>query len=222
MIVSLNLKSHQRPSIPASITNANSTSSIDVSDWGAPSASYPASETCNITQFFTPQNLVIDITLCGIWCVGNKLLTSLSPLIFDPRNRAGLPAQYLPQCRGAGPTGICVSLSLAKKKPVLNGCSQYNDNVVGPGGRYSNAYFEIKYVRAYTTGGIAPTPTAAAHALLSQAVASTIKTTSPAGTVLVPSPLFFPGSEARRGFEVQGWGSTLVGIMVVMTTYLVW
>lgn len=174
-----------RPSIPASIANANATSSINVSDWGAPSASYPASEPCNITQFFTPQNLVIDITLCGIW--------------------AGLPAQYLPQCSGAGPTGIC-----------------YNDNVVGPGGRYSNAYFEIKYVRAYTTGGIAPTPTAAAHALLSQAVTSTIKTTSPAGTVLVPSPLFFPGNTARRGFEVQGWRLTLVGIIVVMTTYLVW
>ena len=115
MIVSSNLKSHQRPSIPASITNANSTSSINVSDWGAPSASYPASETCNITQFFTPQNLVIDITLCGIWFVRNVLLTCLSPLIYHAFIRAGLPAQYLPKCSGAGPTGICVSLSLAKK-----------------------------------------------------------------------------------------------------------
>ena len=36
---------------------------------------------------------------------------------------------------------------------------QYNDNVVGAGSpKYDNAYFEINYVRAYTTG--APTPTA--------------------------------------------------------------
>src|ERR1700683_4896716 len=29
---------------------------------------------------------------------------------------------------------------------------QYNDNVVGPGSpKYDNAYFEISYVRAYTT-----------------------------------------------------------------------
>jgi hypothetical protein len=38
---------------------------------------------------------------------------------------------------------------------------QYNDNVVGPGSpRYDNAYFEIDYVRAYTTGAPAPSGTA--------------------------------------------------------------
>ena len=37
-------------------------------------------------------------------------------------------------------------------------CMQYDDNVVGPGSpKYDDAYFEINYVRAYTTGG--PTPT---------------------------------------------------------------
>lgn len=28
---------------------------------------------------------------------------------------------------------------------------QYNDNVVGSGNNYDEAYFELKYVRAYTT-----------------------------------------------------------------------
>ena len=38
-------------------------------------------------------------------------------------------------------------------------CLQYDDNVVGPGSpKYDDAYFEIDYVRAYTTGGPAPTP----------------------------------------------------------------
>jgi RNA recognition motif. (a.k.a. RRM, RBD, or RNP domain) len=37
-------------------------------------------------------------------------------------------------------------------------CSMYNDNVVGAGSsKYDNAYFEINYVRAYTTGLPGPT-----------------------------------------------------------------
>ncbi|KAJ7484682.1 concanavalin A-like lectin/glucanase domain-containing protein [Mycena latifolia] len=112
-----------RPNVPASITQATATSSIvSLADWGPPSASY-VNSTCTIEDFFGPQNLVIDITLCGEW--------------------AGIPADYLQTCAGAGPTGIC-----------------YNDNVVGPGTNYDEAYFELKYVRAYTTA--APGATVAA------------------------------------------------------------
>jgi hypothetical protein len=109
-------------------------------------------------------------------------------------NRAGLPVTYLPQCGSAGPTGICVSnyftFTLTDSIPPF----QYNDNVVGPGGRYSNAYFEISYVRAYTTGGAVPMPTAALVSHSTPTTSSTTITTAPAGTALIPSPLFFPGS----------------------------
>ncbi|KAH9971041.1 glycoside hydrolase family 16 protein [Lactifluus volemus] len=109
-----------RANVPQSILQATSTSSIDISEWGSPSASYPAFG-CNIPQFFSAQQLVIDITLCGVW--------------------AGNPTVYHPQCTDSGPTGHC-----------------YHDNVVGPGSpKYDNAYFEINYVRAYTTGSPAPT-----------------------------------------------------------------
>jgi len=73
-----------RGSIPASITQA--TSAVDVSTWGPPSASYP-STACDVTEFFGPQRLVFDITLCGNW--------------------AGEDVNYLPSCSGAGPTGKC-------------------------------------------------------------------------------------------------------------------
>ncbi|KAJ6590533.1 concanavalin A-like lectin/glucanase domain-containing protein [Mycena vulgaris] len=113
-----------RPNVPASITQATATSSISLSDWGTPSASY-LNTTCTIQDFFGPQNLIIDITLCGQW--------------------AGIPANYLQTCAGAGPTGIC-----------------YNDNVVGPGNNYDEAYFELKYVRTYTTAASEATPPIAA------------------------------------------------------------
>ncbi|EIN05171.1 hypothetical protein PUNSTDRAFT_75123 [Punctularia strigosozonata HHB-11173 SS5] len=109
-----------RADVPPSISFANSTSSItDLSDFGNPSASYPAS-TCNITEFFGPQQLVLDITLCGDW--------------------AGIGAVY--NTSGCtGPTGLC-----------------YDDNVIGSGANYADAYFEIRYVRAYSLPGT-PQPT---------------------------------------------------------------
>ncbi|KAH8828301.1 concanavalin A-like lectin/glucanase domain-containing protein [Flagelloscypha sp. PMI_526] len=52
--------------IPASIKNADMTTSLELTDWGLPSAAYPASG-CNLTQFFTPQKLILNIALCGLW-----------------------------------------------------------------------------------------------------------------------------------------------------------
>ncbi|KAF8137076.1 hypothetical protein EV363DRAFT_1394645 [Boletus edulis] len=111
-----------RADIPSSISQATSTSSIDISSWGTSHATF-SSNMCNISQFFTPQNLVLDIDLCGVW--------------------AGVPSIYDSQCANEGPTGLC-----------------YNDSVVGPGSpRYDNAYFDINYVRTYTTSTNAPVAT---------------------------------------------------------------
>ncbi|KAF8895109.1 glycoside hydrolase family 16 protein [Infundibulicybe gibba] len=51
-----------RANVPAAITNNAST--IDTSTFGPPVANYPATG-CNIGQFFEPQSLIFDITLCG-------------------------------------------------------------------------------------------------------------------------------------------------------------
>lgn len=109
-----------RPDIPASITNSTSTSSLDISQWGQPTASYPASS-CNISQYFGPQQLVIDITLCGDW--------------------AGVPATYNATCQFT-PTSQC-----------------YADNVPGNGSNFDDAYFEISYIRTYTTSSAVALPT---------------------------------------------------------------
>ncbi|KAJ7101950.1 concanavalin A-like lectin/glucanase domain-containing protein [Mycena epipterygia] len=68
-----------RADIPASITEASPTGTMDLGDWGTPSAAYPAAG-CNITEFFPAQELVIDITLCGLW--------------------AGIPEVYAATCPG--------------------------------------------------------------------------------------------------------------------------
>ncbi|KAI0660223.1 concanavalin A-like lectin/glucanase domain-containing protein [Cubamyces menziesii] len=66
-----------RKDVPDSVTNAQD--SIDTSSWGTPSAAWP-SASCNITKYFAPQQLVIDITLCGDW--------------------AGIPSLYQSMCGG--------------------------------------------------------------------------------------------------------------------------
>ncbi|KAI0372082.1 hypothetical protein BV20DRAFT_1120294 [Pilatotrama ljubarskyi] len=107
-----------RPNVPQELTN--NASSIDISTWGTPSAAFPVTPQCNLTQYFTPQQIVIDIALCGDW--------------------AGVPGIYSSTC-----PGTC--------------------NVTGPGSpAYNNAWFEINYVRAYTTGAPTPTPTPSSSA----------------------------------------------------------
>ncbi|KAI0791069.1 concanavalin A-like lectin/glucanase domain-containing protein [Abortiporus biennis] len=88
-----------RSNVPASITTA--TDSIDLSSWGTPSAAYPASS-CTIGDFFGPQQLVIDITLCGDW--------------------AGVPSIYQPTCGGDGSANGCYVNS------VINAGSPHYDN----------------------------------------------------------------------------------------------
>ncbi|EGO03548.1 glycoside hydrolase family 16 protein [Serpula lacrymans var. lacrymans S7.3] len=135
-----------RPNVPESITQANSTSSIDITSWGTPSASYFAN-TCNITEFFSPQNLVFDITLCGDW--------------------AGTGYAYNATCGSSGPTGLC-----------------YNDCVVGPGSpRYDEAYFDISYVRAYTTEQPAPTTTTTSTSIPTSTTSTTNRQTSSSGAI---------------------------------------
>ncbi|KAF8587682.1 glycoside hydrolase family 16 protein [Ramaria rubella] len=51
-----------RASVPASLQNDNGT--VDTSTLGTPVANY-SSKGCNTDTFFEPQNLIIDITLCG-------------------------------------------------------------------------------------------------------------------------------------------------------------
>ncbi|KAG2151176.1 glycoside hydrolase family 16 protein, partial [Suillus bovinus] len=108
-----------RPDVPASINQA---APVNVTQWGTPHASY-FSNTCNITQLFTAQNLVLDITLCGDW--------------------AGVEDIYDASCSNSGPTGTC-----------------YEDCVIGSGSpRYDDAYFNISYIRAYTSALPSATPT---------------------------------------------------------------
>jgi len=51
-----------RANVPSSITS--NTNAIDTSTLGAPTGNWPTTG-CKMEQFFEPQNLIFDITLCG-------------------------------------------------------------------------------------------------------------------------------------------------------------
>ncbi|KAF8871386.1 concanavalin A-like lectin/glucanase domain-containing protein [Gymnopilus junonius] len=80
-----------RADIPDDIASATSSSTMDPSSWGTPSASYPSSA-CDFEQFFPPQNLV--------------LLTTLCVLKFTP-SQAGVPSIYRSTCNT--PTNSCIN-----------------------------------------------------------------------------------------------------------------
>jgi hypothetical protein len=61
----------QRHNIPPIIQQATTSTQMDTTTWGIPTASYPNS-TCSIQTFFPPQQLVLLTTLCGVWYVKRK------------------------------------------------------------------------------------------------------------------------------------------------------
>ena len=103
---------------------------MDTSTLGTPVANW-ASDGCKITEFFEPQQLVFDITLCGGMCIRaaphSRLLTH--PLSLP--DFAGNDAIFQQTC-----SGIC-----------------YEDFVLGPPSYYDTAYFEVSYVRVYGLPG---------------------------------------------------------------------
>ncbi|EIW81094.1 glycoside hydrolase family 16 protein [Coniophora puteana RWD-64-598 SS2] len=102
-----------RSSIPSALSSNSST--IDTSTFGTPVANWPNTG-CNIEQYFQPQQLIFDITLCGDF--------------------AGNSAIFNETC-----SGVC-----------------YNDYVIGSPSNYDNAYFEVGYVRVFSSGNTVITP----------------------------------------------------------------
>ncbi|KAF8582581.1 glycoside hydrolase family 16 protein [Ramaria rubella] len=124
-----------RADLPPTLSASAPVNQLDISAWGPPTASYLAT-TCNISQFFTPQQLVLNIDLCGDW--------------------AGVPNIYANTCASQAPNDPTNPIS--SQKPHTPSC--YADNVVGPGQRFDDAYFEINHIRAYTTAAtVSPTAT---------------------------------------------------------------
>ncbi|TBU31749.1 concanavalin A-like lectin/glucanase domain-containing protein [Dichomitus squalens] len=109
----INIWFWSRNDIPDSVKSATNT--VDPTSWGTPSASYPSGSSCDISQFFTPQQLVLDISLCGDW--------------------AGLANVYGQTCGTQG---------------QVNSTSCYLENVIN-NGNYSSAYFEISYIKAFSS-----------------------------------------------------------------------
>jgi hypothetical protein len=70
----INIWFFSRAHVPPSL----SSNSIDTSTFGTPSGSWPASS-CDPSQFFDKQEIVIDITLCGDWAGAPSVLEATCP-----------------------------------------------------------------------------------------------------------------------------------------------
>ncbi|KAI0673184.1 concanavalin A-like lectin/glucanase domain-containing protein [Trametes maxima] len=127
-----------RNNVPSSVSSASD--SIDPSSWGTPSASYPSSS-CDISEFFTPQQLVLDITLCGDW--------------------AGVASVYQSTCGGDGTATAC-----------------YLNNVINNGTAYANAYFEISYIKAFSSSSALVATTSGGSTVLVSATATSSSSSS--------------------------------------------
>ncbi|KAH9933317.1 concanavalin A-like lectin/glucanase domain-containing protein [Fomitopsis serialis] len=66
-----------RSNVPSSISSTANT--VDISDWGTPSANYSSSD-CNISEYFAPQQIVLDITMCGDWAGVPSIYSSMCPI----------------------------------------------------------------------------------------------------------------------------------------------
>ncbi|GAA6040899.1 hypothetical protein JCM8097_003178 [Rhodosporidiobolus ruineniae] len=73
-----------RAQVPSDL--ASNSSSPDPSTWGLPVAYYPESS-CAINQFFAPQQLTLNIALCGDWAG--------QPGVFSPTCGTGTCADYI-------------------------------------------------------------------------------------------------------------------------------
>ncbi|KAF7338906.1 GH16 domain-containing protein [Mycena sanguinolenta] len=147
--------------IPASVSQATPTTTMNLTDWGMPSAAYPASG-CNITEFFPPQQLIIG-KHNALWALG--------------RHPGGLlPVMSGDMCK-------CFLLSIPH---LMNLPLQFSNNVAGNGSNYADAYFEIPAIRTYTVNATAASIASASASVLLQttgAASGSISTsTGPTGT----------------------------------------
>lgn len=99
---------------------------------------------------------------------------------------------------------------------------QYNDNVVGPGNpKYNDAYFEISYLRTYTT----VTPGATTTSVMADPDSSPTGSTTSTGTgslgsgatiTAVADPQASKSSAARQSLPAASLATNLIQIMLVL------
>ncbi|KAN0087663.1 glycoside hydrolase family 16 protein [Tylopilus felleus] len=125
-----------RSQIPSALSNNEST--IDTTTFGIPVGNWPSTG-CNIQQFFQPQQLIFDITLCGDWAGSNATFAQTcsgicyndyvigSPSVYD---NAYFEIGYLRVFSAAGSNTV-VSPSTSGSAPASTSASASTNSAPG-------------------------------------------------------------------------------------------
>lgn len=135
---------YARENIPAAISNA--TSSVDLSSLGTPAAAWSDSS-CDIEKYFTAQQLIFDITLCGDWAGTASTLAETCPALSGSAT-----------CYTSVPLLRCVGFLPSQRLNCPPLCRTY----VLDASNYDTAYFEVKSLRVYGSSSTNSTATSAA------------------------------------------------------------
>ncbi|GAA5865349.1 hypothetical protein JCM8547_005063 [Rhodosporidiobolus lusitaniae] len=68
-----------RDDVPSDLLTSNTSAIPNPDGWGTPSANYPG----DISEYFSPQHLIIDITACGDWAGAAAVINQTCPLTTD-------------------------------------------------------------------------------------------------------------------------------------------
>jgi hypothetical protein len=109
---------------------SQNSSSVNVTALGTPVANWPTGG-CDMSTFFSAQELVFDITLCGDYGV------------YPP-----LPTPHISSERSSIPT--CTAGNAQTFAQTCSGLC-YEDYVLGSGTNYDTAYFEVRSLRVFGT-----------------------------------------------------------------------
>lgn len=123
-----------RTELPSSMTA--DAKEINTDELGTPTAYYPNSR-CNIEKFFKAQNVVIDITMCGVWAGSKDVLQQTCPQLAERGFDLDTPLDKRILSANSTEESCYLKYVINDQKDALK-----------------DAYFELNYINIFSKAGV--------------------------------------------------------------------